>query len=663
MACQSPSTQHLYQHLYQPLPKRGSLRTATIHPGTPDDDIVISMQQVKFDDNNAAEFEALSYVWGSPDNPEVIFVCDKSGNHTTLGVTRNLACALRHVRYANRPRTMWIDAICIDQSNEAEKGPQVAMMSDIYQQAPIVVAWLGPERDGSEQAMDQISSFGSQIQWDWKSQKLEPSENSTNPSAADQMIPLPFNAETLSSIHHLLSRPWFERLWIRQEIYLANSHAIIMCGSRQILWSSFRHALIGITQKGCAFNFPEYHEHQQRINFLRDFIWQPRLVFLESLRNYFTNAKCGDPRDRIFGVLGLLNDAERALGIVPDYAKTVAQVYEDVVVRFLDRSGIEILHQCQYPGSGIQGPSWVPDWSQPSSVVSTLRTTFASSQLKSWQKVPEPGVLSVFGVSCVVVERVESAHFQNTDASDASKWKAFSKFQHTLSQLDLDRPSCTGGSTFDAYVRTLVCGKFDDWRYPPQENYPNMEAGRAALRTVLEPPSALLTAEPWRYFSVESSARRYISEMVDKAKGRALFNGGENYVGYAPASAQPGDQVCVLLGCSSPLALRPVGNGGFLVVGECFVPGISQGEAFLGPLPPNVQLVGTDPPEYENLYPTGFFDTSTGLLSFEDPRLSQLPIDLGEFRQRLRNNPVATIEVDHDILRQRGVNLVRFDLV
>jgi len=573
-------------HSYQPLPLEGYLRTATIHPGAFDDGIVVSLQHVKFDEHNLPEYEALSYVWGSRENPQSIRVASTSGDHTTLSVTENLACALQHLRYADRPRTMWIDAICIDQSNNAEKGPQVAMMSEIYRRAPRVIAWLGPGRDRSDHAMEQLHSLGSQIEYDWDAGKLKPSATSTDPILADENEPVPFHSETFSSVYRLLCRTWFDRLWIRQEIYLANSGAVIMCGSYEIPWPFFRHALMGLHMKiPVPWDFPEENDLNDRMSYLSDLIFQPASISISALRDYFSNTVCDDPRDRIFGALGLFYDDEMALGIVPDYTKTVAQVYEDVVLRYLDRFGLEILRQCQHPGLGTQGPSWVPDWSKARNVWETITTTSASSQLKRWYQTPESGVLRVAGVSCAEISRVHPTHIRRTDTIQ----ETFAKLQNIVPELDFDAPHFGGGSSFNAHVQTLICGGFGDYYYPARESYPDLNGGRAVMKMAMAASLTPLDPETQTQHLLEGNLATYTNSVRHCAEGRSLFTGAGGCVGYAPASAQPGDQIFVLLGCHSPMALRPLDNGRFLVLGECFVPGISHGEALLGPLPSTVQ--------------------------------------------------------------------------
>ncbi|EGP90898.1 uncharacterized protein MYCGRDRAFT_34473, partial [Zymoseptoria tritici IPO323] len=83
-------------------------------------------------------YEALSYTWGCDEKVEPITL-----NNKTLWITDNLHTALQHLLLPDRARVLWIDGICIDQSNDAEKSEQVRHMASIYSQADQVVFWLG----------------------------------------------------------------------------------------------------------------------------------------------------------------------------------------------------------------------------------------------------------------------------------------------------------------------------------------------------------------------------------------------------------------------------------------------------------------------------------------------------------------------------------------
>lgn len=94
-------------------------------------------------------YTALSYVWGNPLETKPIFV-----NGVETQVTTNLEAALRHIREEICVKVLWVDALCINQKDEAEKNQQVGMMGEIYSGAKLVIAWLGSAGEDSDLAME-----------------------------------------------------------------------------------------------------------------------------------------------------------------------------------------------------------------------------------------------------------------------------------------------------------------------------------------------------------------------------------------------------------------------------------------------------------------------------------------------------------------------------
>ncbi|KAK3351880.1 LOW QUALITY PROTEIN: heterokaryon incompatibility protein-domain-containing protein [Neurospora tetraspora] len=158
------------------------------------------------DSKGTRPYEALSYVWGSEDKPCSIFI-----NGYNLAVGKNLYAALLHLRDHSIKRTIWIDAICINQGDKEEKGHQVQSMAKIYAKASRVIVWLGEEEPGSDQALEEI-----RIAAELSRRRLDN------------------KAEILT----LLQGPWFRRIWVLQEVAAAR-HILIKCGSAEVDGSAF----------------------------------------------------------------------------------------------------------------------------------------------------------------------------------------------------------------------------------------------------------------------------------------------------------------------------------------------------------------------------------------------------------------------------------------
>jgi hypothetical protein len=123
---------------YLPLNEEAShIRLLTLLPGKFSSKIHINLQIEQLTAELRPQYEVLSYVWGSTEDPADIFVGESTKHE--LAVTQNLACALRYLRYQDRKRVLWIDAICVNLKDLKERGHQVKRMANIYTMATRVV--------------------------------------------------------------------------------------------------------------------------------------------------------------------------------------------------------------------------------------------------------------------------------------------------------------------------------------------------------------------------------------------------------------------------------------------------------------------------------------------------------------------------------------------
>lgn len=170
-------------------------------------------------------YEALSYTWGDPLERREILVRSPSTFPTTtttsrLSVTTNCLAALYNLRTAEL-RQLWIDAICIDQSNLGERHHQLSLMGGIYTAATCVVIFLGEAGDDSDVAMDYIRDLHS-----------PPTCLPSAPELAD-------NERLYKAVKRLFGKPWFQRVCVMQEALMA-SEATVMCGEKTFPWAAVK---------------------------------------------------------------------------------------------------------------------------------------------------------------------------------------------------------------------------------------------------------------------------------------------------------------------------------------------------------------------------------------------------------------------------------------
>jgi len=123
------------RHIYLPIAE-GEIRLIRLHAAAPDGPIACSLLPTP--QSTAPSYEALSYVWGSQQHSYPI-----SLNGYAFHVTQNLFQALRYLRLPTADRLLWVDALAIDQGNDAEKSEQVLLMHTIYSGGKETIAWLG----------------------------------------------------------------------------------------------------------------------------------------------------------------------------------------------------------------------------------------------------------------------------------------------------------------------------------------------------------------------------------------------------------------------------------------------------------------------------------------------------------------------------------------
>ena len=280
-----------------------AMLTSWVHPDASIDRDLYDPQDFNID------YEALSYTWGAnkfdvratiencvPFSEEMLQTKKVlTGNKRELFISRNLAEAIRHLRYEHDERVMWIDAICINQTDVLEKDKQVPLMGRIYTLARRVVAWLGPETPNTKLAFRKLDYLGRQIEFA-RGYSL-PSPNATEPEWYN-IAELPFGADVWTALLEVFSLDWFKRLWVVQEIYLGPPNSILLCGKRQILWTIFRlaarriHYARGGRFVGSTGLIAELCDPLEKFTF-------------REILGVSGGRVCADPRDRIYGLMSL----------------------------------------------------------------------------------------------------------------------------------------------------------------------------------------------------------------------------------------------------------------------------------------------------------------------------------------------------------------------
>ena len=190
---------------------------------------------------NPPAYAALSYTWGNPPpvNEAEDPASDGSGasiviNGHRFPVTASLHAALLAVDAAGCCSSLWIDAVCINQHDPAERAQQVAIMGNIYAAAADVLIWAGAPPEGLD--LDHLGTFLADLKAAFGG--VPPVEEAQSLSVAklrEHNVRTPTRA--LRAWNRFLERAWFKRAWTFQEAVLAR-HAQFLCGSRSFPWDN-----------------------------------------------------------------------------------------------------------------------------------------------------------------------------------------------------------------------------------------------------------------------------------------------------------------------------------------------------------------------------------------------------------------------------------------
>ncbi|KAL9602686.1 MAG: hypothetical protein Q9219_001676 [cf. Caloplaca sp. 3 TL-2023] len=416
---------------YERLSEPHSIRLLRLSPASSlSEPVHCSLVQTSL--NNVTPYEALSYTWGDATERSQLSIDGKK-----LSITSNLDTALRYLRAQNGPRTLWVDAVCIDQNDLDERNQQVALMRDVYSKASQVVAWLGEEHplDAGALNFDEPEPFP---------------EQATEVEKIKRVMGLQVRlSSSLISTKALIQRPWFSRAWIIQEAALAR-RLQIQCGKTTVDWEKLypnMRLLEGMVDGSGAqivFN-NSYFDRLQFIESTRTRIKSAtrsdehtRLTAdgaaapgQESLWKQFhsavVNARsygASNPRDHIYALLGLVEQSDP--GFIPvDYSLPHATIFRDFVRQIIRQTrDLSALGQIDsWPTAGFT--SWTPDYSRQSMVdpLSNDGNPFYTASGDSSIRLTEMGAASAFtcwGIFFDIIDEV-------TAGPSTEKDKVFSR--------------------------------------------------------------------------------------------------------------------------------------------------------------------------------------------------------------------------------------------
>ncbi|RSL45070.1 hypothetical protein CEP51_016141 [Fusarium floridanum] len=601
-------------------------------------------------------YEAMSYTWGDQSNPDYIAlrhpkpdkscVLENCGNKSSgsLPIGRNLALALRQLRHETNSRTLWADSICINQRDLDERAAQVQRMRHIYKYAQRVIAWLGPADQHSPMAMGMLQELADCVDFaneeedmmnnrmSFKRDRMDFIMNGHTDDIHDWSKPLPFSGQQWQAVTCLISRTWFRRLWVRQEILLAGKDTILLVGGDSMPWLHFTSAIEIIAQKREAL------ADKVNIHTMIEFSNVRSFSFLRHLRDFFTlvalthACEVTEPRDRVFALLGLAEGGFTS-EIVVDYRKDVKDVHRDALVRASTyHENLKLLSLCD----SASEPTWIPDLDRIQHLrpmISGRAALFSAEKAYTLNK--EQLVLQ--GVRCDYITELIGPR----DGQD--------------SQAQL-------GATVLEAARRFLGHDAETWDFQKVQQFSHMLHVHDFF---IHPPHINKTQEQLakRISTHSETLGAQLTYLTYFMHHRSIYLTKMGYIVLGPRNCQPGDPVVVFLGCHLPMVLRSIEDGEYNLRGPCAHPALLNSEAILGEMPKGWRL------RYVKRVGEPLFENPEGERQHIDPRLDNIPVpEEWELRWRNDGTPFWYIAKEDrwtdfdprlslDSLRKRGVRV------
>lgn len=463
-------------------------------------------------------FEALSYAWGTDKASDVLHIGAKGPHQGVIPMRPNLAAALYQLRRRDDVRILWVDAVCIDQSNEEERNHQVALMTEIYRSATRVLVWLGVEDADSSLALETLDYLGAQVEC-CRSDTILRSPDCREKWWYRSGFDLQFKPSTWTAIHRLIERNWFERLWIWQEVHLANLRVTVHCGPKSVPFYNFRRGLICLREKQ---KLPSA-DLRTRLEFVDRLLRDRSGTDFPGLLSVTRLHKATNPKDRVYGILGLANFAslEIARMIKTDYTLDLENVYRDAFLAYLNQSGLlTLLRDCNLEQRHTTGATWVPDWSVPRNSNPLNYYFLASGSSRAVCHIYDKDRLIVTGVEVDKIVSVGAGFATQPDAFKASVIETVksTEISTNIRQIPQDQ--------VDACLITLCAGQIRETC--PQIPAPTLPQCRTSYEALNSPgnPNPVLNDF-------------YLRQVRFWSQGRVFFQSRKS-IGLAPTGTEQG---------------------------------------------------------------------------------------------------------------------------
>jgi hypothetical protein len=554
---------------------------------------------------NAPTYTAISYAWGKEVTTRAMFC-----NGESFAVSAHVLEALNNlcwIRPGDQTLNYWIDAICIDQHNAAEKAAQVNKMREIYCNAERVLVWLGPADDDSDLAIDNILAATMYA-------RAKTAERYFMPSAEDMLARYPEpDPRVLPAIGRLFARQWFHRVWVIQEVLLARS-ILLVCGNRLIEWSTMIHLSDALSLS----RLPLHRAHdgaETRFRITHGLSGLNQLNTLRSngpvvngLTSYqFTELldrvrikEVTHPVDRVWGILGVAPPAVRSAAMpFVDYSDHALRDYHTAYLNFVKvflptDQYLTLLSKAQSKTRPPGLPAWCPNFNarnQNGKIQFDNRKYHAGFEHDDGSPVQPPcisfpvhtNILKILGFRIDIVDKIikpKKLTARDNIHQVHAKRRVWEEDCYKLAKKVYKQSS----GVPDAHWRTLVA---DHLGTSPNRCAPDVLETYLHFRRFLQGPVAQdpeLASLP----DVKKGRFKLYHDSVIAGTMYNYFSTKDGRIGLGPCSMEPGDAVYIFYGAKAPhivrfkssrLLYKKAKQSPGQLVGDAYVHGLMYGEA------------------------------------------------------------------------------------
>jgi hypothetical protein len=556
-------------------------------------------------------YDAISYCWGQSTATKMVYLHGK-----LLQVTETLHTALQSLRRKDSPVLLWVDQICIDQSQAAvvERNRQVQRMGEIYANADSVIIWLGkPTRTSDEifdclntlnelDLPDQPSGIDGQAAATYPEDRINAMISSLQGrhGASGLRKEGQVKEQLVMGLRDLVNNAWFSRIWVVQEAALAKN-LFVQAGSRRVLWTRFVACIrsvkemVGIPLAEMRLVYDIETLRQQKLS--EDLDYDDLLTIIETFRG----RQATDLRDKIYGLFGLVKPGIQGRAFQADYLRSPQQVFADFTVwhiqvygnvRALAKCCSEEINESSKIGSHEPRlPSWATDWSVDSAgdCGNLVDDSFAnktgphlynaSRGLRAGARVvsehvraslPPVGtaVLVLSGIVLDTVGQVVDRMSTWEDVGDPRN-AAWMEWRRVALQQRMPDPYGTRSARIDAFWRTLIIDRMSTSERATSSIGTDFETLLQFDGSDVGPDDSLPGSGNGNsmssvYCNDSEVVRIKFAEWLRKWNsfriGKKLFRTERGYLGISCEHVRRGDRLAILWGGRLPYILRQHGD-------------------------------------------------------------------------------------------------------